>query len=180
MTKEARGNTNEVAWSTISTTAACENNREGITRVSFYESAQTLEVCQTMCQDRHDCMAIDYYAESGWCNLYDDVCTSPMRSEQGSSSYALKRGNGVAAILVFFVNFAEAASNEAMAELERQIRQLPRLKKGSVHGRIVHACLHAARVPPTPPTPTPPTPPTPRTMLPACREKLCARALVRV
>jgi len=141
VTKEARGNTNEVAWSTISTTAACENNREGITRVSFYESAQTLEVCQTMCQDRHDCMAIDYYAESGWCNLYDDVCTSPMRSEQGSSSYALKRGNGVAAILVFFVNFAEAASNEAMAELERQIRQLPRLKKG-IEKYIVECDVH--------------------------------------
>ena len=105
---------------------------QGIARSEMLgeDPSRTLQDCQQMCEVRSSCMAVDFYAESGWCNIYEDACTTPLRSEQGSSSYALKRGAGVAAILVFFVNLSDNESQPGMAALERTIRQLPRLRGG--------------------------------------------------
>merc|ERR1719510_2341730 len=75
-------------WATISSTKACEVNNEGITR-TFGRRGFTLETCQQRCLNTEDCVAVDFYARSGWCNLFNKACTNPLREKAQSSSYRL-------------------------------------------------------------------------------------------
>ena len=52
----------DVEWVVISAHKACEENREGITRLSGaqYGSSQTLADCQRDCANTADCMAVDW------------------------------------------------------------------------------------------------------------------------
>merc|ERR1712117_238002 len=75
-------------WATISSTKACEVSNEGITR-TFGRRGFTLESCQQRCLNTEDCVAIDFYARSGWCNLFNKACTNPLRERGQSSSYRL-------------------------------------------------------------------------------------------
>jgi len=74
------------AWETISFTSACEYNDEGIMRIHGM-SGQSLDMCKAKCVEMQNCKAIDYFAETNYCNLFDTPCKSPSRSLAGSSSY---------------------------------------------------------------------------------------------
>lgn len=73
-------------WTLISPTAACEANSEGIVR-TFGASPFTLASCQSECRNTVGCVAIDFYSETGWCNLFDVACSLPARTRDGASSY---------------------------------------------------------------------------------------------
>eukprot|EP00929_Paragymnodinium_shiwhaense_P090819 TRINITY_DN50917_c0_g1_i2.p1 TRINITY_DN50917_c0_g1~~TRINITY_DN50917_c0_g1_i2.p1 ORF type:complete len:253 (-),score=46.16 TRINITY_DN50917_c0_g1_i2:1012-1770(-) len=73
-------------WSLISATAACEENDEGIRR-SYGGLGFTLETCRLQCEETGECSAIDFYADSSWCNLFKRPCSTPRRQIPGASSY---------------------------------------------------------------------------------------------
>ena len=77
-------------WQIISSTAACETNNEGIT-LTYGANGYTLTTCKTKCIETPVCAAIDFYTGSGWCNLFDTPCTSPMRTIHGATSYKLSQ-----------------------------------------------------------------------------------------
>ena len=56
-------------WKVISSTAACERNPEGIVRRS-YAQVMNKDCCLKLCEETCWCVAVDYYVESVWCNLY--------------------------------------------------------------------------------------------------------------
>merc|ERR1719316_2398557 len=74
------------SWSIISSSAACEENNEGITRTSG-KSGYSLVTCKAACEGTAGCVAIDYYAQTGWCNFFDTACTTPLKTADGASSY---------------------------------------------------------------------------------------------
>merc|ERR1712110_125153 len=75
-------------WVVISSTKACEVNDEGNTR-TFGGRGFSLESCRNRCMTTTGCVAIDFYTVSGWCNLFNQACTNPLRQKAGSSSYKL-------------------------------------------------------------------------------------------
>merc|ERR1712012_1107098 len=81
----------------ISADAACEVNDEGIKR-TFGDKGFSLESCQKRCLETTGCVAIDFYTGSGWCNLFDEACSTPKRVGDGSSSYRLKSGDKCAGV----------------------------------------------------------------------------------
>merc|ERR1712099_40758 len=76
-------------WTAISESLACETNDEGIWR-TFGEGGFNLETCKARCLETAGCKAIDYYRESGWCNLYDNACSTPRSSHAGASSWSVR------------------------------------------------------------------------------------------
>merc|ERR1719336_1527881 len=92
------GTTAEI-WTAISESLACEANDEGIWR-TFGEGGFNLVTCKARCLETAGCKAIDYYRESGWCNLYDNACSTPRSSHAGASSWSV-RINHVRARLVY-------------------------------------------------------------------------------
>ena len=78
--------TNEkVQWRVISGSRSCEENSQGITRL-LGQKSNSLDSCKKLCL-RHNCRAIDFYASTKWCNLYQRACTNPQLVKEGSSSH---------------------------------------------------------------------------------------------
>ena len=48
-----------------------------------------LECCKKRCEAACWCVAVDYYEDSGWCNLFEQACTKPMLQKDGGSSHKL-------------------------------------------------------------------------------------------
>lgn len=76
-------------WTAINDTAACEINDQNI-RVQNGRAVKTFAECKARCLNVDYCLAIDFYAENGWCNLYDQACDNPTMAKLGSSSYRLE------------------------------------------------------------------------------------------
>merc|ERR1719461_1912564 len=75
-------------WTPISESLACEANDEGISRI-FGSAGFNFETCKTRCLETSGCKAIDYFQESGWCNLFGEACSTPRKSIAGASSWKL-------------------------------------------------------------------------------------------
>lgn len=76
-------------WVTINSSAACEQNAEGIHRSSCLGAGYTLGSCKLACQATSACVAVDFYRKTGWCNLFNEACTAPQRMKWDASSYKL-------------------------------------------------------------------------------------------
>ena len=74
-------------WVLISATLACEENHDGIVRHSYKEQMRDLHDCTVACVKRVGCMAIDWFAETHWCDFYNEACTGPALCKDLSSSY---------------------------------------------------------------------------------------------
>jgi len=85
-------------WETINSNKACESNKEGVERMGENDEGGRLEnslaSCKQSCWYRLDCMAIDYYRESKWCNFYFEACSTPLSTAAGASSFRLVRSPG--------------------------------------------------------------------------------------
>jgi len=88
--KEATEETEE--WTIIDENAACERNNEGIER-TFGASGFTLETCKARCIETVGCAAIDFYRDSGWCNLFDTACAIPLSTHHGAGSWTRSISN---------------------------------------------------------------------------------------
>jgi len=78
----------ELSWSPISESQGCRENDEGISR-SEGRAFMNFETCKALCLETSGCKAIDYLQETGWCDLFDDVCSTPRFSSDGVSSWKL-------------------------------------------------------------------------------------------
>lgn len=78
-------------WSTISKSAACEENddKAEIERIGYLEKTKSLSDCQAWCASLPGCAAVDYFSRSGWCNFFPAACRKPKSRHHGSSSYRL-------------------------------------------------------------------------------------------
>lgn len=136
------GTQEERAWSTIDARKACESNNEGIKRYTHYESVghstRGLNECKRLCEQDNACNGIDFYGNTGWCNLYTMPCATPARYDHGAQSLALKRGSGVRGIVVYFIDLTQ--KDPKVVELEREIRQMPhqQLERIGVMQFVVH------------------------------------------
>jgi len=78
-------------WVPIDSTRSCEQNEEGIPRMAesdyLPEEHRSLGDCKRKCDSTPFCHAIDYYEETGWCNLYEVACSKPLKTDQGASSF---------------------------------------------------------------------------------------------
>lgn len=75
-------------WKVISPKAACERNSEGVVRRS-HAQVMNKECCLKLCEETCWCVAVDYYVESVWCNLYDKPCKQPSQINGGQPSSML-------------------------------------------------------------------------------------------
>lgn len=75
-------------WAVNNETATCEGNEDGIPAM-FHRPGFTLETCKAKCVDTDKCRAIDFYAGSTWCILYDEPCKNPKTVKDGSTSHKL-------------------------------------------------------------------------------------------
>eukprot|EP00929_Paragymnodinium_shiwhaense_P106306 TRINITY_DN7158_c0_g1_i1.p2 TRINITY_DN7158_c0_g1~~TRINITY_DN7158_c0_g1_i1.p2 ORF type:complete len:579 (+),score=178.56 TRINITY_DN7158_c0_g1_i1:82-1737(+) len=70
----------------------CESNND---RVVFKQKKHMpnakLDDCKKWCEHRSDCRAVDWYAETSWCVLYDDACTHPLSTADGVQSWRVQR-----------------------------------------------------------------------------------------
>mmetsp|Transcript_28540 Transcript_28540/g.52383 ORF Transcript_28540/g.52383 Transcript_28540/m.52383 type:complete len:673 (-) Transcript_28540:48-2066(-) len=73
-------------WETINEGAACETNSEGIKKM-MGKAGHKLDTCKALCSSTVNCMAIDYFKSTKWCNLFNAACKNPQRIADGSSSY---------------------------------------------------------------------------------------------
>eukprot|EP01065_Artemidia_motanka_P046973 TRINITY_DN7239_c3_g1_i1.p1 TRINITY_DN7239_c3_g1~~TRINITY_DN7239_c3_g1_i1.p1 ORF type:complete len:651 (+),score=197.98 TRINITY_DN7239_c3_g1_i1:102-2054(+) len=76
-------------WRQISGTTSCEENDQGISRTAARWNMPSLESCFAACVDDPECVAVDWYCETKWCNLYSEACANPTDTHQGASSYAM-------------------------------------------------------------------------------------------
>lgn len=77
-------------WVAISTDKACARSGDGI-EADFMIRTQSLKECQTACQHRSQCVAVDYYSATGNCNQYTEACQTPRDTKDGASSYRIER-----------------------------------------------------------------------------------------
>lgn len=117
-------------WIRISSSAACEDNAEGIKR-TFGGAGFTLESCKMRCAG--NCRAIDFYSDSKWCNLFDSPCQSPNRVGSGASSYR------------------KAAAEQAMPKQDRKSEQgsataeghVVKFRSADARDAGIDACMYA-------------------------------------
>eukprot|EP00755_Sulcionema_specki_P036963 Sspe_Gene.22737::Locus_8697_Transcript_1_1_Confidence_1.000_Length_6825::g.22737::m.22737 len=77
-------------WSVISSVAACSANHNGTgALLAEVNTVGGLAECQSRCEGEAGCVAIDYFSDSGGCNLYSTACTHPTAEGNGSSSHRL-------------------------------------------------------------------------------------------
>lgn len=90
--KNACNVTARSSWETLSTVLSCETSFDapGVTRMK-YDEVLSLTCCKTLCEETCGCNAVDYYTDSGWCNMYRTACKRPRLKKEGSSSYKLLR-----------------------------------------------------------------------------------------
>jgi len=81
------GTFRELTWAAISETAACAKNSDGVVASSNLGKGYTLETCQAACAQRGACVAVDYFASTDQCNLYDSACEHPLQMKHNASSY---------------------------------------------------------------------------------------------
>jgi len=88
-------------WRLIRRGASCEKNSEGIKREGMLFRTRNLEECQRSCllgkhlkyrNSKHSgtadgCVAVDFLALNGWCNLYKKPCRKPLNVHPKWSSY---------------------------------------------------------------------------------------------
>eukprot|EP00755_Sulcionema_specki_P039367 Sspe_Gene.24275::Locus_9588_Transcript_2_2_Confidence_0.667_Length_13454::g.24275::m.24275 len=88
-----------MSWVLVDASAGCERNTEGILPIEHNHPLATLELCRRSCEQRAGCLAIDYY-DSGWCNLYDRPCHTPLDTRKGAQSWkrVANKGSGMAAV----------------------------------------------------------------------------------
>eukprot|EP00040_Diaphanoeca_grandis_P043841 m.269259 g.269259 ORF g.269259 m.269259 type:complete len:483 (+) comp83272_c0_seq1:143-1591(+) len=80
----------KLAFEEISGTQSCEiNNDQGVKRYFVAPRMRDLKCCQQLCLQLCDCVAVDYYRVTAWCNLYTKACTTPQKATEGASSYQL-------------------------------------------------------------------------------------------
>lgn len=60
---------------------------EGIAWTEGKGAGYTLATCKSACEQDGDCVAIDFYTATKWCNLYDQANSTPTRIGSGASSY---------------------------------------------------------------------------------------------
>lgn len=77
-------------WVAISTDKACARSGDGV-EADFMIRTKSLEECQTKCEHRSQCVAVDYYNATGNCNQYTEACLSPRDARNGASSYRIER-----------------------------------------------------------------------------------------
>jgi hypothetical protein len=79
-------------WETIAEGSTCESNSENIERFAVGRHMTDLKCCKQRCEERCDCVAIDYYFGTMWCNLYTKACKLPHKRCAACSSYSMVRG----------------------------------------------------------------------------------------
>uniref|UniRef100_A0A7S4FXH2 Apple domain-containing protein n=1 Tax=Eutreptiella gymnastica TaxID=73025 RepID=A0A7S4FXH2_9EUGL len=77
-------------WVPINETRACEKNSNGISRDGYMKNVSSLDACKAQCAARSDCVAVDYFTTTNWCNFYQKACNSPTDSHEGASSYRIQ------------------------------------------------------------------------------------------
>jgi hypothetical protein len=79
-------------WSVISAVAGCETNTDSpkVSRKSFAE-VLSLKCCKSLCEETCWCVAVDFFDDSGWCNMFTQQCKTPSLVKEGSSSHRLLR-----------------------------------------------------------------------------------------
>ena len=75
-------------WRTISSSRGCEKNKENIEAVAS-QWMGTLDQCKRMCFYSSNCVAIDWFRNTKWCNLFDDACKKPLQDQNGAASFKL-------------------------------------------------------------------------------------------
>merc|ERR1719326_1575852 len=75
----------EPTWRTISLNKACESSKEGVSPLAKAggRKEESLEACKKACMTRLECIAVDYYKKTSWCNLYDEGCKTPLSTADG-------------------------------------------------------------------------------------------------
>eukprot|EP00928_Gymnodinium_smaydae_P009962 TRINITY_DN13735_c0_g1_i2.p1 TRINITY_DN13735_c0_g1~~TRINITY_DN13735_c0_g1_i2.p1 ORF type:complete len:457 (-),score=57.03 TRINITY_DN13735_c0_g1_i2:12-1307(-) len=75
--------------------AGCEANKDkdgGPTKLTYFTHISKAQDCQGLCEDHGDgCEAVDYYEETGWCNLYKEPCIFPEARWDGAASYQVAK-----------------------------------------------------------------------------------------
>jgi hypothetical protein len=89
--KPASVSTSTSRWSTIHAKRSCEVNGEGVNRFFVAKRMRDVSCCQRLCESLCDCTAVDYYANTAWCNLYTQPCSTPQKGTEGASSFRLDR-----------------------------------------------------------------------------------------
>eukprot|EP00035_Acanthoeca_spectabilis_P029942 m.7035 g.7035 ORF g.7035 m.7035 type:complete len:490 (+) comp3907_c0_seq1:139-1608(+) len=79
------------SWTAIDLRRSCELNGENVTRFFVAKRMRDLSCCKRLCESLCDCAAVDYYANTAWCNLYTKPCSTPHKGTEGASSYRLLR-----------------------------------------------------------------------------------------
>jgi len=80
-------------WSHLHPSKACDGNAEGVTALqSPEEGGDSIEECKTHCENLADCVAIDYFSETGVCIPYARACMQPGNEANGASSWLLSSG----------------------------------------------------------------------------------------
>lgn len=83
------------SWVPIHEQRACATNDEGIKRIHHLGARTgTLEQCQASCLKRANCIAVDYYGQSGACAFFDEACEEPLMTGGGSQSWRLEVEKG--------------------------------------------------------------------------------------
>lgn len=80
-----------MGYKVIDSYRSCEKNNEGITRI-FGSNGFDLVSCSDKCSSQSNCVAIDYYESTGWCNTYDQICNNPLETKDGASSFTKQTG----------------------------------------------------------------------------------------
>jgi len=77
-------------WTEVHRKASCEKNKDGIVRL-WGGGGPELEDCKQKCVEEYDnCKAIDFFTDTGWCNIYDAVCKSPETFHSNPSVHKLE------------------------------------------------------------------------------------------
>ena len=77
-------------YSLISSSRACEENNQGITR-SYGAGGHSPYTCTLRCNSDPNCKSFDFFSETGWCNTYNHACSSPRATKDGASSFRKRR-----------------------------------------------------------------------------------------
>lgn len=81
------GTFRELSWTSISDIAACATNSDGVAPTSSLGKGFTLETCQAACAQMSTCVAVDFFAATEQCNLYETACEHPLQTKHNASSF---------------------------------------------------------------------------------------------
>merc|ERR1712232_973160 len=75
-------------WLEISDSAACEGM---VTPMKVRTGISTSSECRAFCENLAGCIAIDHYNETGYCNMFTEACSTPIRIGDGAQSFRMSR-----------------------------------------------------------------------------------------